>query len=180
MAARRARKWIGWIIVIVIVIAVLKILFIYSGIYNVAANYPDKAPVAWVLSNVMDHSVKRHAASIKTPNLDDPAMILRGLGHYRMCAGCHGAPGIHQGKIAKGMNPAPPELTEAAADWKPNELFWITKNGIRMTGMPAFGDALSDKEIWDIAAFAQKLPKLTPSEYKAMSSKLPPMKHPQD
>ena len=177
MVAGKTRRWVGWIIGVIVVLGTLKILFIYSGIYNVAANSPDMAPVAWVLSTIMDHSVQRHAAGIKAPALDDPAMIQAGFAHYRgMCAGCHGAPGMH--KRARGFNPDPPELTESAGDWKPNELFWITKFGVRMSGMPAWGVSHSDKEIWEIVAFTQKLPSMKPAEYQALNRKMPPMKMP--
>lgn len=104
------------------------------------------------------------------PPLDDPAMATNGLRIYqKSCLVCHGAPGVHIGEVGRGLNPEPPELTEAAGDWKPNELFWITKNGVRMSGMPAWGVTKTDKEIWDIVAFARKLPKMTPKEYQALS-----------
>ena len=46
------------------------------------------------------------------------------------------------------------------------ELFWVTKNGIRMTGMPAWGPTHNDKDIWSVVAFVQTLPNLGPEEYK--------------
>ena len=49
------------------------------------------------------------------------------------------------------------------------ELFWIVQNGIRMTGMPAFGPTHKDEEIWKIVAFLRHLPALTPEEEKALS-----------
>ena len=137
----------------------------------------DTALAAWVLGTTMDHSVQRHAAGIKVPALDDPAMVEAGFGHYRrMCAGCHGTPGMR--KRAGGFNPDPPELTEAAGDWKPNELFWITKFGVRMSAMPAWGVSHSDSEIWQIVAFTQKLPSMKPAEYQALNRQVPPMKMP--
>lgn len=151
-----------------VVLIVLAIVFIYSGLFNVAANYPDNPVAAWVLGTTMDHSVRRHAAGIKTPALDDPKMIADGLKLYHSrCEFCHGAPGIHIQAVSKSLNPAPPELTEAAGDWKPNELFWITRNGIRMSGMPAWQVAQTDQQIWSIVAFARKLPSMKSEEYKA-------------
>lgn len=174
MVETRRRRWLGWIIGIIVVLGILKVLFIYSGIFNVAATYPDSAPVAWALSTIMDNSVKRHSRGIEAPQLDDPAMIRTGLSHYQqMCVGCHGAPGVPIGAVGRGLNPDPPELTEAAGDWKPNELFWITKNGVRMSGMPAWGVTHSDKEIWAIVAFTRKLPSMKPAEYQAMTREAP-------
>lgn len=175
MASRRTPGCFGGIIGAIAVLVLLAVLFIYLGIYNVAATYPDKAPVRWVLDTTMEHSVKRHAAGIKTPPLNDPAMVRLGLSHYRqMCVGCHGAPGVAVGEFAQGLNPRPPGLVESVSDWKPNELFWITKYGVRMTGMPAWDVTHSDKEIWAVVAFLQKLPSLTPEQYQAMSRQAPP------
>jgi len=160
-------RLIGAIIGLAVILAILIVLFINSGIYDVAATYPDSAPVAWVLSNTMDHSVERHARGIKVPALDDPAMIQAGLRRYKEnCVMCHGAPGVRVGEVGRGLNPKPPRLTETAGDWKRNELFWITKHGIRMSGMPAWGVTNSDNDIWAIIAFVQKLPSMTPSEYQ--------------
>jgi mono/diheme cytochrome c family protein len=48
------------------------------------------------------------------------------------------------------------------------ELFWIVKNGLKMTGMPSFGKTHTEKQIWGIVAFLRRLPNLSPEEYAAM------------
>ncbi len=174
MAGKRSWRWLGWLIGVLIILGALALLVIYAGVYNVAATWPDIAPVRWVLDTTMDHSVKHHAARIAVPPLDDPAMVRRGSGHYRrMCAFCHGAPGMPIGDLGQGLNPAPPALTESVPDWKPNELFWIAKNGVRMTGMPAWGVTHTDEQLWDIVAFLQRLPTLTPAEYQTLLQQAP-------
>ena len=42
-------------------------------------------------------------------------------------------------KFSEGLNPAPPDLKDIVGDAQPRELFWVVKNGIKMTGMPSFG-----------------------------------------
>ncbi len=171
MCGKRFRFWAGLFICIVLLAGAGMLAFVYSGIYSVAATYPDSAPAEWLFGNTMDHSVARHARGIKVPALDDPSMIRKGANLYQQtCMFCHGAPGVDVDKIALGMNPSPPKLTEAAGDWKPNEFFWIAKNGVRMTGMPACGVKLSDEEIWAITAFAQKLPAMKPAEFDELTS----------
>jgi len=160
------------LLIIVIVIVVLIgafLIFIYSGTYNISAMVPHYGVTRWVLSTVMDNSVVHHAKDIKAPNLNDSTMIQAGFNHYRrMCAGCHGAPGRDQGEMAKSLYPRPPLLVRAVKDWNAPELFWIVKNGIKMTGMPAFGRTHTDKDIWDITAFLEKLPGLSSEQYKSM------------
>jgi len=93
-----------------------------------------------------------------------------------MCVGCHGAPGVSPSVVGEGLNPEPPDLSEVAAHMTPAEFFWITQNGIKMTGMPAFGPTHSDEELWGIVAIMQKLPELSAEDYKAMkedSEKIP-------
>lgn len=85
-----------------------------------------------------------------------------------MCVGCHGAPNTPPSEIADGLNPNPPELANSKKTKPPTELYWIVKNGIKMTGMPAFGPTHTEEELWAIVAFLKKLPELSQDEYQAM------------
>ena len=117
----------------------------------------------------MDNSVKNHAKDIKAPNITDTALINMGFDQYtHSCIGCHGAPGITRPASAPKMYPQPPALAKAAKEWTPSELFWITKNGIKMTGMPEFGSAKNDNQIWSIVAFVKKMNNMTPEEFNTM------------
>ncbi len=83
---------------------------------------------------------------------------------YRdQCAVCHGVPGTEQTAIAKGMFPKPPQLFKGkgVTDDEPGETYWKVANGIRLTGMPAFGKSLSETQIWQVSlllANADKVP----------------------
>ena len=66
------------------------------------------------------------------------------------------------------MNPHPPDLARAAGDLSVSEVFWIAKNGLKMTGMPAFGKTDEDEELWKVAAFVKALPRASASEYAAI------------
>jgi mono/diheme cytochrome c family protein len=148
------------------------LLFIFSGCYDVAASKPDAGLIAWALRTTQSRSVHRAyeelEGKVQIPRLDDPQRLRTGLVHYHgMCVTCHGAPGVKMSEIGQGLNPFPPELARAGED-EPLEYFWIIKNGIKMTGMPAFGVTHSDDEIWAIVALVNQLPKLTPAEYQAM------------
>jgi len=144
---------------------------IYSGVINVAATNPHSALTRWVLSTASDRSIEYHARGIKAPPLDSRDMILAGFRHYReMCVECHLAPGIKSSEISKGLMPEPPKLGEAAEEWSAAELFWVVKNGIKMTGMPAWGPTHSDEKIWQIVAFVKQMPKMTPAQYAALGA----------
>jgi hypothetical protein len=55
-----------------------------------------------------------------------------------------------------------------ASRWSRAELFWIAKNGIKMSGMPAFGSTHKDEEIWRVVSFVQRLPRVTEEDYAKM------------
>lgn len=151
-----------------VVLAVAGLAVIFSGTVNISALNEEKGLTKWVLEEAKDHSVKHHAKGIEPPaSLKDPTFAAKGFPRFaQMCAGCHGAPG--QQRRRSTMNPPPPPLAAVIDEWTPAELFWITKNGIKMTGMPAFGPNNSDDELWSIVAFLQTLPDVTPDQYQAM------------
>lgn len=156
----------GAIVLIVIVVVVL-IVVAATGVYDVSADRPH-GPLGRVIAYVRERSIDVRAENIKVPPLDKPQMIAEGAGHYdAMCTGCHLAPGMRDNEMRPGMNPRPPKLA-AFGPGDPKEQFWIVKHGIRMTGMPAWGVTHSDGEIWNIVAFLQKLPKLSPEQYRAL------------
>ena len=146
---------------------------VYSGIYDVSASQPDNAVMRWLLVTARDRSIERRAADITVPPLDDPSLIQEGFEHYHeMCTGCHLAPGLDSSEIREGLNPQPPVLAKAVPGLSPAQLFWVIKNGVKMTGMPAWGTSHSDQMIWAMVAFLEQLPHMTPAEYRAMEKQL--------
>lgn len=162
-------KVIWTIFIFIIVVIVGFFIFIYTGKYDVAATKPHTKLTEFILNTATEQSIRSHAVGITVPSLDDKSMISTGFDHYKeMCVGCHGAPGVKPSETAKGLYPEPPDLADVIEELSPEELYWITKNGIKMTGMPAFGPTHSEEELWSIVAFLRRLPDLTPEEYKAM------------
>ncbi len=149
------------------------LVLMYSGAYNISTANHDVGPINWALDNGMTRSVAHHAKGIKAPQLTAPGIIEAGFKDYdAMCVSCHGAPGVEPGEIAKGLWPHAPNLARTVPDWTPAELFWITKNGIKFSAMPAWGPTHSDDEIWGMVAFLKKLPQLSPAEYKELEQKI--------
>ena len=107
--------------------------------------------------------------SVEAPDLTNPAMVQEGFKEYdEMCVECHGAPGKQPEEIAKGLWPKAPDLTTTPAGWTPPQIFWIVKNGIKFSAMPGWGDTHSDKDIWAMTAFIEKLPKMSAADYQEM------------
>ena len=165
------KYFIGAISVIALLI-IGYFVFIYSGMYNISAMVPHDRMTLWMMNTVRENSIKHNADDkIKMPDLSDDSSIKMGFVHYReMCVSCHGAPGIKQSEFAEGLYPNPPMLSKVAKDWTPQQLFWITKNGLKMSGMPAFGPTHTDDMIWAIVAFTKTLPTLTKEQYQVLDN----------
>lgn len=156
--------------VTLVVLAIIGLVVIFSGVVNVAADSPPPAMMEWVLESTMHRSVAVRANDIEVPDLDDPAMLTEGASHYdTMCVSCHGAPGVEPGEIAMGLDPKPPELaSEESID--PATFFWITKHGVTMTGMPAWGETHDDASLWSMVALMTRFDEMSPEEYRRLVS----------
>lgn len=142
-------------------------LVVQSGWYNVAATQQHFQVVHTVLEKAMQRSVRHHARDIATPPLADDTRVVRGAGLYHQhCQQCHGAPGLAPAPMGMSLQPGPGPLVDAGRRWQPRELYWITKHGIKMAGMPAWGFHLRDEELWDLVAFLQQFPTYTAARYR--------------
>jgi mono/diheme cytochrome c family protein len=145
--------------------------FAWSGIFDVSAAIPEPQWRAQLFGTIKDRSIDRRVAELRAapPPLGDPQLVETGLIHFsEMCVTCHGAPGVPRSEIGMGLNPEPPDLQHEGAVQSPVRLFWVLKNGIKMTGMPAFGRTHTDEQLWSMVAFLEQLPKLNPEQYAAM------------
>lgn len=154
-------------LVVVAVIGVVAVVRL--GLYDISATDQHLAPTYWLLDNAMKYSVKRRAKDIQVPALGSKDQLERGLALYRaQCENCHGAPGVAPEPFALGMTPAPVPLVHTARAWQPAEIFWVVKEGIKMTGMPAWKYRMTDEEIWSVVAFLPAMAGMTPSQYKGI------------
>src|SRR4030042_34268 len=145
--------------------------FVWTGSYNVAASVPHWKITHWFLEKVREQSISAHSRGTIVPSLNNPKLVETGFKNYHeMCRLCHGAPGYSRTEIAKGLYPLPPDLTKEELVKRQNdaELYWVIKNGIKMTGMPAFGPTHSEEELLGIVVFLKRLPNLKPEEYRSL------------
>lgn len=161
------------LLTVVLVLAALAagaVLVAYSGIADLSATGSSPAVVDWLLETARDRSIESRSEKLAVPDLSDPARLGEGFEHYQhMCATCHGAPGVDASEIGRGLNPTPPQLARRDFDGEEAaEAFWVIRNGIRMTGMPAFGPTHTDEQIWDIVAFLKTMHGLSPEDYARM------------
>jgi mono/diheme cytochrome c family protein len=171
MAVRSGFDWSAFFtgaLALLLLAIVLGAAVVFGGLYPVGASTGDPPGVGPILGASRDHAVERSASGLKAPTLTQ-ADILSGGSHFKgMCQECHGGPGATREDFAGAMNPTPPDLAEATGDLSTEQVFWIAKNGLKMTGMPAFGKTDSDEMLWKVAAFVKTLPKVSPGQYAAL------------
>jgi len=145
---------------------------IWFGLYNVAANDKHYALTLSLLEMVRDRSIKVRAEDIEIPELDDPQQIKAGAVNYaQMCSGCHLAPGMSPTELHQGLYPQPPNFSQPRHSHHTSaDLFWVIKNGIKMTGMPAWSPAHTDQQIWQMVAFIEQLDDISVEQYRQLTT----------
>jgi len=167
------KKIILSILSTLVFLGVVFIVYIYSGSYDVSQLTPHSTITKWMINTTKHYSIKKRLKNIQVPPLNDTTMIAQGFVHYdEMCVICHGGPGNNPEELAKGLYPKPPRFYKSNDMPDPDESFWIIKNGIKMTSMPAFGPTHTDQEIWAITDFLlNKMNKMSPDDYSAWLKK---------
>jgi mono/diheme cytochrome c family protein len=110
----------------------------------------------------------------ETPNPvpPSPRVLAGGRAHFAdHCAICHANDGSGDTDLGRNLHPRAPDMrrreTQALTD---GELFYIIENGVRLTGMPAWGGAGSHDGSWELVHFIRHLPKLTEQEKAEMEA----------
>jgi mono/diheme cytochrome c family protein len=116
----------------------------------------------------------RRVRSMTNPVKRTQAVLTEGLEHFSdHCAVCHANNGSGKTEIGRGLYPPPPDMRAAATqELSDGELFSIIENGIRLTGMPAWGtgNAEGERASWALVHFIRRLPELTDEEISLMES----------
>jgi len=131
----------------------------------------------------------RHARKIATPagakDLKNPpplteVSLAAAREHFvAHCSACHGLDGRGDTPIGRNLYPKVPDMTDAETQrLTDGELFYIISNGVRFTGMPAWGSEDDPKSIWELVAFIRRLPQLSPEELKLMQELASPSSGP--
>jgi len=167
----RRRTWIatGVVAALLLVGAIAFVSVLRSGFS--ARDQPTgmEAVMARTMRHWATPSDLRHRAN---PIPLTPTVLHEASAHFAdHCAVCHGNDGKGEGGLGKEMYPRTPDMTLASTQTlSDGELFSIIENGVRLTGMPAFGSgtAASADGSWKLVHFIRHLPKLTPEEIGAM------------
>lgn len=155
----------------IILVGVAAALVLGSGSWNVAASRAPSRFESRLALYAATRSIEKHASSRTNPTTG-PDAVQAGLIHFKEnCVMCHGAPGVPEDELGMGLNPPAPDLTlPQIQKMTDGQIFWVIQNGIRMTGMPAFGPTHNEREIWTMVAFVRHLPEITSAEQQALKA----------
>jgi mono/diheme cytochrome c family protein len=126
-------------------------------------------------TTVRELAVPSNYRKLHNPFPDSAENIQAGMEHFSdHCATCHSNDGSGDTMFGKGMYPKPPDMRRAETQNKSDgELYYIIENGVRLSGMPAFGEehgAGADVDTWKLVLFLRHLPNLNAKELKRMES----------
>jgi mono/diheme cytochrome c family protein len=131
---------------------------------------------AFVASRLRRLAIPRSARHATNPVAASSEVLLEAMEHFAdHCAFCHGNDGSGNTPIGKGLYPKPPDMRLAATQQlSDGELYYIIHNGVRFTGMPAFGGSdTEDTDSWKLVHFVRHLPSLSDDELARMKEMNP-------
>ncbi len=175
----RARKAFWLLLVLVVVAAGLATYRVVS--HGVSAK-DEPTSIEVLLAGQLRHlAIPRAARDMKNPLPRIPEALAEARAHFAdHCAICHANDGKGQTEIGRNLYPKAPDMTlPRTQNLSDGEIFYIIENGVRLTGMPAWGQgtAESSRETWKLVHFIRHLPQLTPQELEEMKSLNPKSKH---
>jgi mono/diheme cytochrome c family protein len=163
------------LLILIVLAAVVSGLVAYTIVRRGISARAEPSGVETVMARTMRKLATPAAVRSRAnpvPRSDD--VVTAAMEHFAdHCAVCHGNDGGGDTEMGRGMYPRVPDmrasLTQSLSD---GELFSIIENGIRLTGMPAWGTgtAEGERESWALVHFIRHLPALTPEEIERMEA----------
>jgi mono/diheme cytochrome c family protein len=164
-------------VIISVLATVFVILLIVGGlILSIRGEgFSARAEPSW-MERVMARNARKiatpsDAKDLKNPRQEQTEEMIREADEHFVdhCGMCHGIDGRGDTVIGKNLYPKVPDMTQAQTqELTDGEIYYIITNGIRLTGMPAWGSEDTPEAIWDLVALIRRLPKLSPEEMKRL------------
>ena len=163
------------VVLIVLAIGALVALFMFPRDGFSARGNP-LAVETFAAKSARGMSIPKSARDMKNPSPDTPEVLHAAMLHFAdHCAVCHANDGSGRTEMGRNMYPKVPDMRKSdTQNLSDGELYYIIENGIRLTGMPAWGKGGSDdQETWQLVRFIRHLPKLTNAEQREMRAANP-------
>lgn len=158
------RNFILGIIAVIVIAFVIALIIAQFGLMPTNADATPPAFETKLASNALDAAMERHAPRVTNPVPATDENLIAGIKIYSMnCAVCHGDMDYKPSVLEHAMYPPPPQLVLSPLDDPEWHINYAIRTGVRYTGMPAWGKALGDQDIWKVTAFLSRVDKLPPA-----------------
>lgn len=164
-AACMARGLVLGVFATLVVLGLGAYLAVQAGLLPANADARPSRLERWLARASLHASLEREAPKISNPLALDDANLVAGIRLYAAnCAVCHGAADGKPSNVALGLYQKPPQLAKDGVEDDPDGVtYWKVEHGIRLTGMPAFGKALDDRQLWQLTLFLKHMDGLPPA-----------------
>src|SRR5256885_4795393 len=155
---RRSTAILLGVVITIAVLAAAAVSFLHNGL---SARVNPSALEIMMARQVRHMAIPKSARILQNPITDSAEMLRDARLHFAdHCAICHANDGSCDTPFGRSLYPKPPDLrrnqTQKLTD---GEIFWIIENGVRFTGMPAFGGGHdSQEDSWKLTRFIRHLP----------------------
>lgn len=159
--------------------AAVVITFVFR--HGFSARARPNAIEAYIARHVRVLAIPSGARHAKNPIAATPDVLADARAHFAdHCATCHANDGSGDAEIGEHLYPPAPDMRKAETQsLSDGEIFYIIHNGIRFTGMPAWGgdDQAEDQDSWKLVHFIRHLPEISAAEIKEMRTMNPTSPH---
>jgi thiosulfate dehydrogenase len=167
-----ARGLVLGVVATLVVLGLFAYLGIVAGVMPANADAKPSKLERWMASRSLHATLAREAPTTPNPVPLNDENLIAGIKLYSAnCAVCHGAANAKPTRIARGLYQKPPQLAEDGVEDDPEGVtYWKIYHGIRLTGMPSFGQSLNETQIWQLALFLKHMDSLPPAPQRAWKS----------
>ena len=169
-------KWVLLALFIAIVIGAA-LAFRSMIRHGLSARDKPSAAETFLARRMRRWAVPESARRMKNPISDSAEAVAGGRAHFAdHCASCHGNDGRGKTEIGQNLYPKAPDMWgKESQSLSDGELFYIIKNGVRLTGMPAWGKDTpeDDQTSWHLVSFIRHMPWITAEELETMKEMNP-------
>jgi thiosulfate dehydrogenase len=158
------RNFLLGMVIAILVLLIGGLGLVLLGFLPIRANSAPPEMERRIAMSALDSSVERHAPRVNNPVPPTDENLIQGLKIYTMnCAGCHGGPDRKPVPFGQSFYPRAPNLILHPPDDPEWHVFYVIRNGVRYTGMPAWDKTLSERDLWKLTAFLTRIDKLPPA-----------------
>ena len=169
-------KFIVGLIIGILVVPVGLYLYCRSGRFPIEATSSPLPLERFFASTAIRAAIKKQASQTVPMPADETTYKAGADVYVHNCGGCHGMINRPESRLAKGMSPHPPQLLVASGmvtDDPPGATYWKVENGIRLSGMPSFGDVLTEQQIWQVSLMLANANQLPPGVVQMLTFRGP-------